>query len=899
MILLSLLGSWSLILFLTMMKVPGYFLVLRKMPLDAKTAIIPFLAERQMAKVLFRLLRSFYRPFIISAVFICAAVYLSPQIGMGKIFMMIAVVVYGWFLIRLYWKLGKSFGKGVFFRILLILFPQLFLIVLGLSRAEYTPLELKPVKQFPKWIDWLIKGLIALISGAEIIALVAVVGFITIRTHMPGPMVDWMLEDFHDKTKDVTGTEEVVSREDAMGSDAALIDTMEVSREKYFPDHSQDKSVVVLAYIVGADLEDRGGYASANIKQMIEATNKGDALKFIVQAGGSRRWFTGGIDRESYGRYEISGGSLQKIEDLPDDTCMSEQKSLEDFLLWAKDKYTADRKMLVLWDHGGGVAMGYGQDDLNKKRSKDSSTCMNTSEVIKAIKKADMKFDVIGFDACLMQDLEIAAKLEPYTDYYLASEEVEGGYGWYYTSPFGKLAEDPGMSTEDFAVDLLSCFDQVNTIVKDDDGKPDTESTLSLVDTTLAKPAYEELVDFLLMADEILKEDSGAYADMAVAGSNAYNFRDDIQIDLIDYLTVLYKADYDDGIAGDEEIKDIINKLRASVLYRNKNSAEGVNGIAFAFPYKAIHMYSDTSRELKAMSLKSERKVFNDIFSIMAAQQKKAADQGESPTLEGNGDEEQGFLSSLVSMFGESDYTGEEWYVKGFEDYSDVDMMIDIPLTEMGGEYDEYKIELPEQAWDIITDCQTMVWKETGKKGNLQYLGKDQVGGVDDEGHPTITMDEKWVHIGGELVCYEADPVRLTEDSEIFTGKVRARLNDDEDIMLTIEWDPVEEGADGPVKGHITGYYPIDTHSISDVLNSRVTQNLNTGDTIQFIFDICDPEGKIIKTAPSGKTIRVIKQSDLSVEDAPMKDCDIVFNGVLTDVYQRTMTTEQLEVHID
>ena len=95
-------------------------------------------------------------------------------------------------------------------------------------------------------------------------------------------MVDWMLEDFHDKTKDVTGTEEVVSREDAMGSDAALIDTMEVSREKYFPDHSQDKSVVVLAYIVGADLEDRGGYASANIKQMIEATNKGDALKFIV-----------------------------------------------------------------------------------------------------------------------------------------------------------------------------------------------------------------------------------------------------------------------------------------------------------------------------------------------------------------------------------------------------------------------------------------------------------------------------------------------------------------------------------------------------------------------------------------------------------------------------------------
>ena len=899
MILLSLLGSWTLILFLTMMKVPGYFLVLRKMPLDAKTAIIPFLAERQMAKVLFRLLRSFYRPFIISAVFICAAVYLSPQIGMGKIFMMIAVVVYGWFLVRLYWKLGKSFGKGVFFRILLIMFPQLFLIVLGLSRAEYTPLELKPVKQFPKWIDWLIKGIIALISGAEIIALVAVVGFITIRTHMPGPMVDWMLEDFHDKTKDVTGTEEVVSREDAMGSDAALIDTMEASREKYFPDHSQDKSVLVLSYIIGADLEDRGGYASANIKQMIEATKQGSALKFIVQAGGAKRWFTGGIDDESYGRYEISGGNLEKIEDLSDDLCMSEQKSLEDFLLWAKDKYKADRTMLILWDHGGGVAMGYGQDDVNKKKDKNNSTCMDTSEFIKAVKKADMKFDVIGFDACLMQDVEIAAKLEPYTDYYLASEEVEGGYGWYYTSPFGKLAEDPGMSTEDFAVDVLSCFDQVNTIVKDEDGKPDTESTLSLVDTTLAKPAYEGLVDLLLKADGILKEDTGAYADLAVAGSNAYNFQDDIQIDLIDYLTILYKADYDDGIAGDEEIQKLINKLRASILYRNKNSAEGINGIAFAFPYKAIYMYSDTSRELQAMSLKDERKVFNDIFSIMAAQKKKAAEQGENAAVEVSEDEEQGFMSALLSMFGEVDYTNEDWYVKGFEDYSDVDVMVDIPLTESSGEYAGYKIELPDQAWDIITDCQTMVWRETGKNGNLQYLGKDQIGDEDENGHPTIIMDENWVHIGGELVCYEADPIRQTDSGEVFSGKVRARLNGEEDIMLNIEWDPVEEGADGPEKGHVTGYYPIDTSSFSDVLNSRATLNLNTGDTIQFIFDICDSEGKVIKTAPSGKKVRVIKQGDLSVEDAPMKDCDIVFNGVLTDVYQRTMTTEQLEVHID
>ncbi|MCR4722704.1 MAG: hypothetical protein K5629_02885 [Eubacteriales bacterium] len=29
-----------------------------------------------------------------------------------------------------------------------------------------------------------------------------------------------------------------------------------------------------------------------------------------------------------------------------------------------------------------------------------------------------------------MQDIEIAAAMGPYCDYYLASEETEGGYGW-------------------------------------------------------------------------------------------------------------------------------------------------------------------------------------------------------------------------------------------------------------------------------------------------------------------------------------------------------------------------------------------------------------------------------------------------------------------------------------
>ena len=180
--------------------------------------------------------------------------------------------------------------------------------------------------------------------------------------------------------------------------------------------------------------------ASANIRQMKDVTTKGDNLKFVLQTGGSFRWFTSEIPENSNGRYVIEGGSISEVEKLDDKLCMSEPQSLTDFLNWGKQNYPADRYILVLWDHGGGFSLGYGSDSLNRRKDGDT---MLVNEMIEAISASGMKFDVIGFDACLMQTLETAVAFEPYADYYIASEESEGGFGWFYTSSFGRLAEDP------------------------------------------------------------------------------------------------------------------------------------------------------------------------------------------------------------------------------------------------------------------------------------------------------------------------------------------------------------------------------------------------------------------------------------------------------------------------
>ena len=126
----------------------AYFFVLRKIGLRKWTAVIPFLAERELSTVLFRKMRTFYRPFVIAAVFMAGAYYLGPEESTGAAYMTIAYVVYALFLVRLYYRLSKSFGKGILYTILLIIASPLFLLILGLGRSQYQPIEFRQEKDY-------------------------------------------------------------------------------------------------------------------------------------------------------------------------------------------------------------------------------------------------------------------------------------------------------------------------------------------------------------------------------------------------------------------------------------------------------------------------------------------------------------------------------------------------------------------------------------------------------------------------------------------------------------------------------------------------------------------------------------------------------------------------------
>jgi hypothetical protein len=55
---------------------------------------------------------------------------------------------------------------------------------------------------------------------------------------------------------------------------------------------------------------------------------------------------------------------------------------------------------------------------------------MDVHALFQGMEQANLtKFDILGFDACLMATYEVVARLGKHADYYLASEELEPGHG--------------------------------------------------------------------------------------------------------------------------------------------------------------------------------------------------------------------------------------------------------------------------------------------------------------------------------------------------------------------------------------------------------------------------------------------------------------------------------------
>jgi methionine-rich copper-binding protein CopC len=182
--------------------------------------------------------------------------------------------------------------------------------------------------------------------------------------------------------------------------------------------------------------------------------------------------------------------------------------TLTNFINWADAAVNADHNMLVVWNHGGGldgVAWDYssGYDYLNFNEIKNA---IDSSTVD--------RFDVVGFDACLMAMAELVYDLTPYADYVVASQELEPGDGWDYAEFIRLLQADASLNALDVALATVNSYPGQYGSMSD--------ITLSAVSTNSFSAVTTEMNQFVASALAL----SSSHSDWAVMRSAASTARE-------------------------------------------------------------------------------------------------------------------------------------------------------------------------------------------------------------------------------------------------------------------------------------------------------------------------------------------------------------------------------------
>jgi hypothetical protein len=606
----------------------------------------------------------------------------------------------------------------------------------------------------------------------------------------------------------------------------------------------------VMVYMCGSDLESQGGSATLDLQEMLDA-EFGDNVNLVIQTGGCSDWYPDVISDGGVQRWCIKNGEFYELENLGQAN-MLDSGTLSDFINFSASNFPANRYSLIFWDHGGGSVYGYGYDEMYPE------AYMFLPDIAYALSSSGVKFDMIGFDACLMGTIETAYMLEPYADYMVGSQETEPANGWNYTPWLTALGQNTSMDTVEIGAAIVDSFISQNG----------ADQTLSVVSLREIPYVYDVLCSYMENATEALANKEFSTISTAVADTKAFC---EGEYDLIDIVDFTNKSD----IEGEQELIDAIS---SAVKYLNKCTRRGVYGLSFYFPYTDLSVYEYAKEMFGSFGFGDTVYAFYDSFvNILADGQ--ANSNGRS------------LKENLTGEESETDYSGYEWYDDSATDdytYENID------YTELEIIWDDtnqyYYLPMAAEDWDLITAVEMQILLDDGE-GYID-LGSDQYFETDDAGNLLLNYgaDNTWVAIGGQVVCYYAEDIIETDDGSIFIGYVPAYLNTDTYIEIILEWD----GADAD--GYIAGYR---IPGASSAIGGAGTVGkgyfqFKEGDVIDFVCDYYFYDGTYDTSYLFGDPMTIGGELPaVTYEDVganPVLECYMI-----VDIYQNYSWTETVE----
>ncbi|MBQ7160548.1 MAG: peptidase C11 [Clostridia bacterium] len=640
----------------------------------------------------------------------------------------------------------------------------------------------------------------------------------------------------------------------------------EGSRAKYTAVPADGCKVTLMVYMCGTDLESKNGMATADLTEMTKAKLGAD-VNVIVYTGGARKWQNKIVSSSVNQIYKVETGGLRCLVKDDGRDSLVKPATLARFIKFCADKYPADRYQLIMWDHGGGSLTAFGYDEKNP-----NSGSMTLKGINEALTSAGVKFDFIGFDACLMATLETGLMLSDHADYMIASEETEPGVGWYYTDWLTKLSANTSIPTTELGRQIVD--DYVTYCTRNCSGQ---KTTLSVVDLAeLENTVPDDLRSFAVSTSEMI--DGDGFKKISDARSTAREFSPSSKLDQVDLVHLAYNI-------GTPEAKALASSLLGAVKY-NKTASVMSNayGLSVYFPYQRVSKVDTAVETYEAIGMDDEYSRCIRQFAKLETGGQSISNGGSTsvfPSLFGGSYSSplsaESVLNTLGSLFGRGNITDKSAEFVAAHQFDGTKLVWE---EKSGG----VVMTLPEEQWELVHDLRLSVFYDDGE-GYID-LGLDCIYNFTDDGDLVGTYDGAWLGIDGQKVAAYCTDLHIDGNEATYTYRVPVLLNGDRADLIII-FDDVNPY--GYIAGARYDYVEGETETVAKEMTA-----LNVGDKIDLVCDYYDYDGNYLDSYMFGDPITYTGKNEIG---------DVMIDGsranaayLFTDIYNNEFWTPQMKV---
>ena len=235
---------------------------------------------------------------------------------------------------------------------------------------------------------------------------------------------------------------------------------------------------------------------------------------------------------------------------------------MKTFLEFGKRSFNAEKNFLIVWNHGNGwYGDGKETEQENYKKSigfdDSEKDWLNLYELEEAVESYGQKWDMIIFDACLMNTIEVIYQLRDHTEYILGSPEEIPMSGFDYEKLIKSILENRKISDTGIKI--------IKEAVEEFE-KKDLFAVYSLIKTECIKELFLELQQCSMEMLKKLEEIKGLKSYLK-ENLLTYSFEEN------DYT--LYTEIADMGCFFSEiRENNIIKKLNNVVVFKKSTTAE-------------------------------------------------------------------------------------------------------------------------------------------------------------------------------------------------------------------------------------------------------------------------------------------------------------------------------------